>query len=186
MDFLADNYSAIIAASLLKSRAPLLSHFTDSMPLSMRLSFRLVFLVLVVALVYVVATGRLIALIYRIQYSDEQLLAQQLNGEGCWFGFHRGSFCDFGWTYFKRAARNSEYNCRMQAAQCVAKWTKSPLNLLPSLKAAATAMPAEYDTGDGIIQYLCCFRGAIQAVEAPPKDNDLQGQADLLKLLACC
>lgn len=120
---------------------------------------------------YLFVSGRLIAIPYRFIFSDSQLLSQQLQGDGCWFYYDKDSdgFCDFEWSYFHRAVRNPEYHCPMQAARCIAKQPRVFAELLPDLKSALTAQPAQFDTGDGIIMYRECFEEAIREVESPLK-----------------
>ncbi len=134
---------------------------------------------------YLALTGRLIAIPYRLIYSDEQLLAQQLQAEGCWFicDKHQDGLCDFEWSYFDRTLRNPEYHCPMRAADCIAKQSKSFIQLLPNLEIAKSARLAEFDTGDGVIKYLECLEGVIRVGKASSTGDNLSVAEPLI--LSC-
>jgi len=101
--------------------------------------------------------------------SDE--LFQQLNGEGCkympccykrepnkwWRRFILGEE-----KYPMSHIRNPEYNCRMAAACCIATIGAKSKKALESVK---KDMPASFDTGDGVLNYLDCINAAIKSVE---------------------
>ncbi|MDH5681785.1 MAG: hypothetical protein OEZ36_09370 [Spirochaetota bacterium] len=103
------------------------------------------------------------AFIKKSLYSQEDLLVDQLNGKGCGF-IHS---CEFSYTdYSGRNIRNPEYNCPIQAAECMDELGVSPDISIPSIKKAVAKMPAEYNTGDGIIFYKKRLEEVIERIES--------------------
>lgn len=125
--------------------------------------------VLFLGIGYALLTGRLVALAYWTLYANNELLTQQLHGNGCWFHYDldQDGECEFEWSFFDRTVRNPEFHCPMRAAFCIAKKPGVTAALISELKAIKLSMPDTFDTGDGIIRYRECIEGAIRAVETP-------------------
>ena len=123
-------------------------------------------LIIILALAGLFTVGfryELQAFIKKSLYSQEKVLVDQLNGKGCGF-IHS---CEFSYTdYSGRNIRNPEYNCPIQAAECMDELGVSPDISIPSIKKAVAKMPAEYNTGDGIIFYKKRLEEVIERIES--------------------
>lgn len=117
---------------------------------------------LVLPLLYLMQE-RIKGLGYLFVYPKEQILIRQLLGDGC--GYQH--FCSFDiWWFSGGNIRNSEYNCPMMAADCMAKFKIDKKIALPALKEALPKKTPVYDTGDGVLFYQRALESAIAQIEA--------------------
>ena len=169
---------------LARSEVPYLHDMVSS---SIRTNRTIAFL-MVMGIGYLLLSGRLVALAYRILYSDRALLVQQLHGDGCWFHYasDRDRRCEFEWSYFDRAVRNPEYHCPMRAAKCLAMRPHESFDILEDMKRARDAQQREFDTGDGVIKYYECIDAAVHEIEAMHNGNyDTTERSSIRGLWAC-
>ena len=110
--------------------------------------------------------------IYSVTYSPEQILIKQLMGDGC--GYHLGypTRCNFDvWWFSGGNIRNADYYCPMIAAECIVDMKINPSIVLPILESIINNKPAEYDTGDGVIQYKLCIDSSIEKIKSGYSDR---------------
>ena len=89
------------------------------------------------------------------------ILAAQLAGENCAYD----AACQAHWSWWQTwTTRHPGYRCKMVAARCLARQGDPAKQALPALRRARDAMPASYDTGDGIIRYRDCLDAVIQSL----------------------
>jgi hypothetical protein len=103
-----------------------------------------------------------------LQRDEVDLALEQLAGQGC--QFQEGG----AWTpnpFAEFSTRHPSYHCRIFAAQRLVKeqalGASKRAEVLRGLEVALTAMPAAFDTGDGVIQYRATIQSAMDAFRSP-------------------
>ena len=105
--------------------------------------------------------------------ADIDLLIEQLRGSNCSYD----SNCKSQWSWWARfTTRRPEYRCRMAAASCLSKLGSRGVKALSVLEQVRKEMPAEFDTGDGVIMFGDCIDSTI----AKLKGQNWKSQNELL------